>query len=304
MKALIIQNGFGLENLALSERPDPTPGPGQVLVRVRAASLNYRDLLIVRGQYNPKLKMPRILGSDAAGEVVAVGSGVTKFKPGDRVVGCFMQHWESGPITEAVAKSTLGSRARRRLRRTGRLRGRRRLAAAGQLELRGSGDAAVCGGHGLERADRRPVRAGQDRASPGHRRRLDLRPAIGQGAGGEGAHHLQPRREAGPAQALGADAGTNYKTNPDWDKWARERPAAPAWTSWSKSAGRVPCERSAKAVRYGGHIALIGVLSGVGSFNPMPVLMKSRSRAGRVRRLAGDVRGDEPADRAEAASSR
>src|SRR5262245_26281975 len=96
VKALVIQNGFGLDNLAVSERPNPAPGPGQVLVRIRAASLNYRDLLLANGQYNPKLKFPRVLGSDGAGEVVAVGSNVTNVKPGERVIGCFMQHWVDG----------------------------------------------------------------------------------------------------------------------------------------------------------------------------------------------------------------
>src|SRR5262249_60465693 len=109
MKAAVVQNAFGLENVAVVERPDPAPGPGQVLVRVRAASLNFRDLLITKGPYNPKLTFPRILGSDAAGEVAAVGAGVTKWKAGDRVAGCFMQHWDDGPITDAAAKSTLGS---------------------------------------------------------------------------------------------------------------------------------------------------------------------------------------------------
>ena len=80
---------------------DPTPGPGQVLVRVRAASLNYRDLLLVRGTYNPKLQFPRVLGSDSAGEIVALGAGVTRYAVGDRVANCFMPHWDDGPITEA-----------------------------------------------------------------------------------------------------------------------------------------------------------------------------------------------------------
>ena len=109
MKALVIHTAFGLENLGFEDRPDPTPAPGQVVVRVRATSLNFRDLLLAKGVYNPKLKFPRVLGSDAAGEVVAVGSGVTKWKAGDRVANCFMPHWESGPISDAVAKSTLGS---------------------------------------------------------------------------------------------------------------------------------------------------------------------------------------------------
>ena len=72
-------------------------------------SLNYRDLLIVRGLYNPKLKFPRVLGSDAAGEVVAAGPGTRSVGVGDRVIGCFMQNWIDGPISEKAARSTLGS---------------------------------------------------------------------------------------------------------------------------------------------------------------------------------------------------
>ena len=82
MRAVEIRGGFGLDNLALVERPDPRPGPGQVLVRVRAASLNYRDLLTVEGKYNPKQKLPLIPCSDGAGEVVAVGEGVTRVQAG------------------------------------------------------------------------------------------------------------------------------------------------------------------------------------------------------------------------------
>src|SRR5438874_1398538 len=73
VRAFVIRNGFGLDNLGFEDRPDPKPGPGQVAVRVRAASLNYRDLLMAKGQYNPRLPMPRVLGSDGAGEVAAVG---------------------------------------------------------------------------------------------------------------------------------------------------------------------------------------------------------------------------------------
>jgi NADPH:quinone reductase-like Zn-dependent oxidoreductase len=79
MRAFVLRGGFGLDHLTHEDRPDPAPGPGQVLVRVRAASLNYRDLLVARGEYNPKLPLPRVLGSDAAGEVVAVGEGVKKW---------------------------------------------------------------------------------------------------------------------------------------------------------------------------------------------------------------------------------
>jgi NADPH:quinone reductase-like Zn-dependent oxidoreductase len=99
---------FGVDSLEFVERPAPEPGPGEVLVKVRAVSFNHRDLLMVKGLYNPKLRLPRIPCSDGAGEVVAVGDGVTAFKPKDRVAGIFMQNWLDGPLTPAKAKGALG----------------------------------------------------------------------------------------------------------------------------------------------------------------------------------------------------
>ena len=82
-------------------------------MEIRAISLNYRDLLMVKGQYNPKMQLPRIPCSDGAGEVVAVGEGVTAWKPGDRVTGIFMQNWLDGPLTPAKAQGCAGRRYRR-----------------------------------------------------------------------------------------------------------------------------------------------------------------------------------------------
>jgi NADPH:quinone reductase-like Zn-dependent oxidoreductase len=90
-------SSFGVDSLEFVERPTPQPGPGEVLVRVRAISFNFRDLLMVKGLYNPKLTFPRIPCSDGAGEVEAVGDGVTAWKPGDRVAAIFMQNWLDGP---------------------------------------------------------------------------------------------------------------------------------------------------------------------------------------------------------------
>src|SRR5215204_6847151 len=103
MKAYEIQQ-FGMENLALVERDEPDLNETEVLVNFHAASLNYRDLMMVKGAYNPRLKMPLVPFSDGAGEVVAVGEKVSKWKPGDRVSPIFMQGWMDGVSSERSMK--------------------------------------------------------------------------------------------------------------------------------------------------------------------------------------------------------
>src|SRR5271163_5066098 len=107
MKAFELR-GFGLDQLVPAERPLPEPGAGEALVRIRAVSLNYRDLLVVQGKYNPRMKLPRVPVSDGAGEVVSVGAEVTAWKPGDRVVVPFMPGWLDGELSAAKAVSALG----------------------------------------------------------------------------------------------------------------------------------------------------------------------------------------------------
>ncbi len=99
---------FGIDSLKLVEQGPVAPAAGKVRVRVHAISLNYRDLMVVQGRYNPKLAMPRVPCSDGAGEVIAVGDGVTQWKPGDRVAGIFMQNWLDGGPSAAKGKGALG----------------------------------------------------------------------------------------------------------------------------------------------------------------------------------------------------
>src|SRR5436305_3529398 len=108
MKAYEIRDAYVIDALAMSDRPEPAPGAGQVVVKTRAVSLNFRDLLVVKGDYSKKLPLPMIPCSDCAGEVAAVGAGVTKVKPGDRVAGIFMQTWIEVELTDSKAKSVLG----------------------------------------------------------------------------------------------------------------------------------------------------------------------------------------------------
>ncbi len=101
--------GKGLDTLTLVERPVPRPGPGQVMVRMHAASLNYRDLLIATGRYGRgELHYPLVPLSDGAGEIVDVGPGVTRLEPKDRVAATFFQKWVDGPFDASKASSALG----------------------------------------------------------------------------------------------------------------------------------------------------------------------------------------------------
>ncbi len=98
--------GRGLDTLTVAECPIPRPGPGQVLVRLRAMSLNYRDLLIAQGNYGRgSVKLPLVPLSDGAGEVVELGPGVTRLKPGDRIASAFFQQWVDGPPDAQKAAS-------------------------------------------------------------------------------------------------------------------------------------------------------------------------------------------------------
>lgn len=108
MRAIVVREAFGLDNLAIVDQPVPEPGPGQVRVRVRAASLNYRDLLMVQGLYNPRQPLPLVPASDGVGVIDAVGAGVDPGRVGERVAGMFAQGWIDGPPDHATARATLG----------------------------------------------------------------------------------------------------------------------------------------------------------------------------------------------------
>src|SRR5579864_4774074 len=108
MKVVEVRDKLGLDSIVVTERPDPSPGHGQVLLKMRAWSLNYRDLLVVKGLYNPKLKFPFVPLSDGVGEVIGVGTGVSQVQVGERVTGCFLQGWSAGELTDAKFKTGLG----------------------------------------------------------------------------------------------------------------------------------------------------------------------------------------------------
>jgi NADPH:quinone reductase-like Zn-dependent oxidoreductase len=274
-------SSFGIDSLEFTEHPTPQPGPGEVLVRVHAISINYRDLLMVKGLYNPKLKLPRIPCSDGAGEVAAVGEGVTLWKPGDRVAGIFMQNWLDGPPTPAKAKGALGGDIDGMLaeyvllRDTGLVRLPKHLSFAEAATLP---CAAVTAWNALA--------AG--RLKPGAT-------ILILGTGGVSIFALQLARMMGVrvlgisgsdqklerARSLGLDAGLNYRETPAWDRWALEQTGGEGVDLVIEVGGMGTLPRSLGAIRMGGVIAQIGVLAGASSSLeplPLPLILHKQAR--------------------------
>jgi len=109
MRLYRLPDAGGIDGLRPQAAPDPKPARNQVLVRMRAASLNYRDLNVIRGRYGRGGVAPGTIPlSDGAGEVVEVGPDVTRFGPGDRVAGTFFQAWIAGAIREEYHQSAMG----------------------------------------------------------------------------------------------------------------------------------------------------------------------------------------------------
>jgi NADPH:quinone reductase-like Zn-dependent oxidoreductase len=277
MKAFQIQELSGPDGLRPASLADPVPGPGEVLMRVRAVSLNYRDLLVAKGLYNPRIKLPCVPVSDGAGEVVATGAGVTRFKPGERIVANFMPEWVEGPVDDEKGRSALGGGGAGMLAELVALPAHGLLPVPEHLSFE---EAATlpCAGVTAWNAlfGGVPVKPGDT--------------VLVQGTGGVSLFALQFARLAGArviatsgsdqklahALKLGASDGINYKSVPDWDKRVRELTGGTGVDLIVEVGGAGTLTRSMRAVRTGGTIVLIGVLSGVAAeFNPMPILMKS-----------------------------
>lgn len=277
MKAFEIQNKFGLDSLTLTERPDPKPSYGQVLIKLRSLSLNYRDLMVVKGLYNPKLPLPLIPFSDGVGEVVAIGSGVTRVNIGDRVAGIFFQKWLAGELTAEKAESALGGAIEGML--------------AEYVVLHEDGVVSVPEHLTDEEAASLPcaaVTAWNALFTCGGLKAGDT--VLIQGTGGVSIFALQFALLAGArviatsssdeklerVLQLGASDGINYKQTPDWSKKVRELTAGDGVDYVVEVGGAGTLTESLRAVRYGGQISLIGVLTGGSAeINTASILMKN-----------------------------
>lgn len=281
MKVIEIQGGFGLDHLKVAERPEPRPGPGQVLLRMKAASLNYRDLMMVRGHYNPKQPLPLIPCSDGVGVVEAVGEGVSRVEVGQRVATLFSQSWFSGEPTPAKLRSTLG----------GPLDG----ALAEQMVLSEEGVSPVPEHLSDEEAATLPcagLTAWSALVTNGAVKAGDT--VLLQGTGGVSLFGLQFAKALGArviitsssdeklerAKELGADETINYKQDESWGKTAFKLAAqhngGRGVDHVVEVGGAGTLEQSLQAAAFGGAISVIGVLSGVSApLNILPILMKN-----------------------------
>jgi NADPH:quinone reductase-like Zn-dependent oxidoreductase len=273
---------FGIEHLRQAELPELQIAPGTVLIKVHAVSLNYRDLMIVKGTYNPKMALPRIPCSDGAGEIVAVGHDVTRLKAGDRICGIFMQRWLEGPLTAERSSAALGGDIDGVLAEYVLLHHEGVVRFPDHLTYEEAATlpcAAVTAWNALHHAG-----TPASPAQPGET-------ILIQGTGGVSLFALQFAKLLGAnpigtssseeklsrATALGLIAGCNYNQRPDWSKWAIEATAGRGADRIIEVGGANTFAQSLRAVRVGGVIAQIGVLSGSATSDSLslaPILHK------------------------------
>lgn len=278
-KAVRISNGFGIDNLGFDEMDVREPGGGEVQVRIKAVSLNYRDYMTVRGTYNPKLRPDLVIASDGAGQVEAVGEGVTRWKAGDRVAGNFFQGWVEGRFARDKGKTALGGdldgvlTEARVFAESGLVRMPDHLSFAEGAALP---CAAVTAWHAL--VPTAHLHAGQT--------------VLLQGTGGVSIFGLQFAKMHGAraiitsssdeklerAKRLGADEGINYKAHPDWEKEVARLTNGEGADVVLEVGGAETLPRSLKAVRAGGQISVIGVLSGASQTLSVPSILYSNAR--------------------------
>jgi NADPH:quinone reductase-like Zn-dependent oxidoreductase len=275
VKAYQIQNNSGIDALSLVDLSEPQPDYGQVLIKVRATSLNYRDTAVVQGAY-PGQKLPVIPLSDGAGDVVAVGEGVTQVKVGDRVAGCFFQDWVAGKLTRQKIKSALGGAIDGMLAEFVVLNQEGVVLLPDHLSYEEGATlpcAAVTAWQAL--VTRGAIAAGET--------------VLLLGTGGVSIFGLQFAKLHGAriiitsssdeklarARELGATETINYKTTPNWEEQVYELTQREGVDQVIEVGGAGTLERSLRAVRVGGRVSLIGVLAGAGEVNHTQILMKS-----------------------------
>ena len=257
------KGGAGIEALVKVERPNPRPAHRQVLVKVAACSLNYRDLAIARGSYRLPVRENIIPLSDGSGEVIETGEGVRRIKVGDMVTGNFFQRWSGGEPGADTHQSALGGGIDGMLAEYAVLEEEGAVKIPEHLSIE-EGATLPCAG----------VTAWH--AMVEHARLIAGSTVLLQGTGGVSIFALQLAKAMGVkviitsssddklarAKQLGADHGINYRMTPDWDKAAVEITGGRGVDCVIEVAGAGTIARSFASIRVGGRVCLIGSLSG------------------------------------------
>ena len=276
MKAYQVGTINEKNDLVLVELPKPQPGFGQVLIKVRATALNYRDLIVLQGQYSGQ-KSPVIPMSDGAGEVVAVGEGVTRVQVGDRVAGTFFQDWISGGINRSVMSSDLGGGIDGMLSEYVVLNQEGVVLIPEHLSYMETATlpcAAVTAWHAL--ITKGNLQAGETVLVLGTGGVSGFATKFAKLKGATVIATSSSDSKLEQMRELGADLTINYKTTPDWEKQVYELTERIGVDHVVEVGGAGTLAKSLQAVRYGGQVHLIGVLSGFGGeISPLPIMLKS-----------------------------
>jgi len=281
MKSWQLNKGAtSLDDLVLVEREKPAPGPGEVLIRVRACSLNYRDSLIPKGFYMGGVIDRDITPlSDGVGEIESVGAGITQYKVGDRVAGTFFQGWVSGPPSAAVGPALGAPPAQGMLSEYVVLPEYGVVPIAVSLSFEEAATlpcAGVTAWNALMEGFP-PVKPGAWVAVLGTGGVSLLALQIAKAAGAQVIATSSSDEKLERVRAMGADATINYKTTPDWGVEAMRITGGVDHVV--EVGGQGTMAQSMQAIGFGGEIAIIGVLSLEGSVTPRDIMFK----AGRMR---------------------
>jgi NADPH:quinone reductase-like Zn-dependent oxidoreductase len=278
-------SAWGLEHLRLVDVPEPDPpGPGEALLEPRALSLNYRDLLVVRGVYNPRFQLPATPISDAAGVVRAVGAGVQNVGVGDAVVAQFVAGWKSGPFRGNYVGTTLGFPGPG--------------MAAERVTLRADALLPLPRGYDFSQAATLPIAAVTAWSALVTEGGLDpsrtdnAATVLTLGTGGVSIFALQFAKALGArvvitsssdeklarAKALGADWGVNYRKEPEWDRAVLAMTGGEGADITVEIGGAGTLDRSLKATRAGGRIGMLGALTGTKAEVTVGMILMKRLR--------------------------
>lgn len=276
MKAWEVLTPTGLDGLVLNaDRPEPKPGTGQIVLRLHAAALNYRDQGVIKGAYG-YTKFPVIPLSDGAGEIVEIGPGVTQFAVGDRVTSTFFVNWTAGRIPADASKNSLGGMIDGvlaqyvLLEQTGAIRMPANLSFEEAATLP---CAALTAWHALVDSGR--LKAGESVAVLGTGGVSSFAIAFAKMHGARVLLTSSSDEKLGRGEALGADTLINYRVTPEWDQEILRQTGGAGVDHVVEVGGSGTLDRSMNAVRPGGAIHVIGAVAAAAPVNTRLINRKS-----------------------------